>query len=261
MGYLLSVAECRLYQPVSGCKICPILKKNWFCLTHLCRPVSLKWRFYFQWSLSTLYLLACQVGVTVGDTGLCFCVPCYTCDVSRALCKRVEAIQISCHLHPPLRLWNMDPACWLWRKDPGFRNQVPEEASPHLLLGAQDQRLGAEQDQLPCGSIGTSSGNFQETDTCLVQACHTQQQHLQNHPSGSLGGWTTPWKAEEMLDGQHWRMDIPAHARTGLLQKGLKEDLCWIVSHVPPTTQSAKGLNWAELSSAVSSLCCLISTN
>lgn len=104
MGYLLSVAECRLYQPVSGCKICPILKKNWFCLTHLCRPVSLKWRFYFQWSLSTLYLLACQVGVTVGDTGLCFCVPCYTCDVSRALCKRVEAIQISCHLHPPLRL-------------------------------------------------------------------------------------------------------------------------------------------------------------
>ena len=26
-------------------------------------------------------------------------------------------------------------------KDPGFRNHVPEETSPHLLLGAQDQRL------------------------------------------------------------------------------------------------------------------------
>ena len=35
------------------------------------------------------------------------------------------------------------------KKDPGLRNQVPEETSPHLLLGAQDQRLGAEQDQLP----------------------------------------------------------------------------------------------------------------
>ena len=33
-----------------------------------------------------------------------------------------------------------------------FRDQVPEETSPYLLLGAQDQRLGAEQDQLPCGS-------------------------------------------------------------------------------------------------------------
>ena len=35
------------------------------------------------------------------------------------------------------------------KKEPEFRNQVPEESSPHLLLGAQDQRLGAEQDQLP----------------------------------------------------------------------------------------------------------------
>ena len=37
------------------------------------------------------------------------------------------------------------------------------------------------------------------------------------------------WSAEEMLDGQHPRVDIPAHARTtneGLLQKRLEEDLC-----------------------------------
>ena len=38
------------------------------------------------------------------------------------------------------------------KKDPGFRNQVHEKTSPHLLLGAQDQRL-------LCGSTGTSSGN------------------------------------------------------------------------------------------------------
>ena len=30
-------------------------------------------------------------------------------------------------------------ACLLWRKDPGFWNQVSEETSPHLLFGAQDQ--------------------------------------------------------------------------------------------------------------------------
>ena len=41
-----------------------------------------------------------------------------------------------------------------------LRNQVPKETSPHLLSGAQDQRLGAEQDQLPCGPTETSSGNW-----------------------------------------------------------------------------------------------------
>ena len=43
-----------------------------------------------------------------------------------------------------------------------------------------------------------------------------------------------------------------SHARTAhkdLLQKRLREDLCWIVPHVPPTTQSVKTpeLNWAEI--------------
>ena len=45
----------------------------------------------------------------------------------------------------------------------------------------------------------------------------------------TLGGWATPWSAEEMLDGRRQRVDIPAHARTvhkGLLQKRLEEDLC-----------------------------------
>ena len=64
----------------------------------------------------------------------------------------------------------------------------------------------------------------------MVQACHTPgQQRLQNHLPGHLGGWATPWSTEEMLDGQHQRVDISTHARTahkGLLQKGLEEDLC-----------------------------------
>ena len=48
--------------------------------------------------------------------------------------------------------------------------EVHEETSSYLLLGAQDQQLGAEQDQLPCGSSGTSSNNCQETETCMVWA-------------------------------------------------------------------------------------------
>ena len=57
----------------------------------------------------------------------------------------------------------------------------------------------------------------------------------------------TPWSAEEMLAGQHQRVDIPAHAiiaHKGLLRKRLEEDLCCIVPHAPTpspapsTTQS-----------------------
>ena len=61
---------------------------------------------------------------------------------------------------------------------------------------------------------------------------------------------TSPWSAEEMLEEQHPRMDTTAHARTahkGFLQKRLEEDLCWIVLHIPPTTQWVKGLNRTEL--------------
>ena len=49
---------------------------------------------------------------------------------------------------------------------------------------------------------GTSSGNCQGMETCMVRACHMPRQPLQNHPSGHLGvgdadvgrgnaGWTT----------------------------------------------------------------------
>ena len=65
--------------------------------------------------------------------------------------------------------------------------------------------------------------------TTSVRACHTPRLPLHHHPSGHLGGWATLWLAEEMLDGQHQRVNIPAHARTthkGLLQKRLGEDLC-----------------------------------
>ena len=112
-------------------------------------------------------------------------------------------------------------------------------------LGAQDEQLSAEQDQLPCGSTGTSSGNCQETETCMVWSmlhamtasplhkandlvrnkinflvgpqehflatvkrrklarsthnCVTRHDNLSNTILRHLGGWATPWLAEEML--------------------------------------------------------------
>ena len=41
----------------------------------------------------------------------------------------------------------------------------------------------------------------QETETCMVQAYHTPQQPLQNHPSGHPGECAMLWLAEEMLNG------------------------------------------------------------
>ena len=76
-----------------------------------------------------------------------------------------------CHLHPPLWLWHMHPACWPRKKD-RFWSQVPEETSLRLLLSAQDQPLHAGQDQLPRGSTGTSSGKRQKLVWFGLITCH-----------------------------------------------------------------------------------------
>ena len=147
--------------------------------------------------------------------------------------------------------------------DPGFQDQVLEETWPHRLLGAEDQRLGVEQDQLLCGPTGTSSNNCQETETHVVQACHMPQRFLQNYLSGHILGQVTLCSAEEMLDGRHQRADIPAHARTahnGLPQTRLEGDLCLIVLHVYLTIQFIRGLNWTQsLLPAVTCLCITLS--
>ena len=148
----------------------------------------------------------------------------------------------------------MDPAYQLWWKDPGFSKRMREKTFFLFFfisyLEHKTRRLGAEQDHLPFGSTGIESGNCQETKTCMVRACHTPQQPLQNHTSGHLGWWATPWSAQEMLDEQYQQVDITNHARAahkGLLQgKKMEEDLFWIVPRVPLTTQSVKGLNWTE---------------
>ena len=107
----------------------------------------------------------------------------------------------------------------------------------HTYISIRDRPLctlrhntedSAEQDQLLCGSTGTSSGNCQDMETCTVRTCQKQRQPRQHHPSGHLGGWVMPSSAQEMLDGQHQGADITAHAKTahkGLLQNR-QEDSC-----------------------------------
>ena len=130
------------------------------------------------------------------------------------------------------------------KEDPGFRNQVPEK-TPHLAnrLGAQDHRLGAEQGHLPCGSTGTSFGNCQETEICMVPACQTPRQSLQNHPSGHLGGWATPWSA---IDNTKEWISLPL---TELLTRASCRKALKTISTnrpyappPPPPTQSVNGL-------------------
>ena len=45
---------------------------------------------YLWWNLCTWYLLAHQVGVTVGDSGLCCCVPCLS-NVIQFSCLSTES--------------------------------------------------------------------------------------------------------------------------------------------------------------------------
>ena len=57
-----------------------------------------------------------------------------------------------------------------------------------LTTRGQRQTLGTEQDQLPCWSTGPSSGDWQETETCMIRACHTPQQ-----PPPKLS-FRAPWR-------------------------------------------------------------------
>ena len=154
-------------------------------------------------------------------------------------------LNVSCDFYPPLRLWNIYPACWLWGKDPFLRNQVPEETSPHLLLGTQDQRLGAEQDQLPCRSTKTSSdGNLHGSGMSHATTASTKLSfrapwRMGDAVVGRGNAWWTTSKSAHPCISQNCSQGPPA-----------EENLCWIVPHVyplplPPATQSSR--DWIEL--------------
>ena len=67
-----------------------------------------------------------------------------------------------------------------------FNFSFPLLLSPGITI--TDLWLGEEQDQLPCGSSGTSSVNCQETEICMVQACHTPQRLSKTILQGTFEG-------------------------------------------------------------------------
>ena len=115
------------------------------------------------------------------------------------------------------------------KKDPGFQNQVPEETSPYLLLGTQDQQLHAQQDQLPCESTGTSSSNCQEMETCMVQACHMPNSLSKMILQGTLeGGQCHGQQRRCWMDNiKKWTsLPMPELLSKASRRKRLEEDLC-----------------------------------
>ena len=111
--------------------------------------------------------------------------------------------------------------------DPGISRKTQEDATDDILhshTGWTDQRLGGEQDQLPCGLTRISSGKSQETETRMVRACRTTADPKLSQ-SGTLEGGRQRGQQKEMLDGQRERVGIHVHARTAyndLMQKRLE---------------------------------------
>ena len=118
------------------------------------------------------------------------------------------------------------------KREPVFEIKCVRKLLPNWTTR---QMTGCGARSTACGSTGTSSGNCQETETRMVRACHTSRQPLQHHPSRHLGGWATPWSAEEVLGGKHQRVDIPVHARTahnGLMHTHTKNGRGSLLNHL-----------------------------
>ena len=104
--------------------------------------------------------------------------------------------------------------------------------------------------QLGVATTFTAQCSTKRQDTCMFRACHTARQPPQSHPLGHSGRWTTPSSAEEMLDGQHQRMDISAHARTAQGPPAEMTGRGSLLNHpsCPPDDLIGQGteLNWTD---------------
>ena len=143
-----------------------------------------------------------------------------------------------------------------WEKDSGLRNQVPEETSPHLQLGPTTG-YGARSTPLLVhrnlfwqlwrdGNVRGSGMSHATTDSPkpFFKATWSVVDAVVGR---GITGWTTsksgyPCQCQKCSQG--------SSAEQKQKKKKLEEDLCWIVSHVPPTIQSiigqGAGLNWCE---------------
>ena len=135
----------------------------------------------------------------------------------------------------PLRLWNMGPAFWLWKKKKGSMLSYPSAWGNFSTSPTWSTRPTAE-----CGARSISQwvhrnllvAQCQETETCMVRACYTPRQPLQNHPSRAT------WRVGDTVVGRGnagWTTSKSGHS--------------FPCQNCPQWPQSVKGLvlDWTEL--------------
>ena len=86
---------CTLYLHLTGCTsggvyVPCIYTLQDVPLVEFMYLVFTPYRMYLWWSLCTLYLLACQVWVTVVDSGLCCCVCVSRTPINSLVCRKLE---------------------------------------------------------------------------------------------------------------------------------------------------------------------------
>ena len=118
----------------------------------------------------------------------------------------MHSLAISIHLLVCLRI--MDPHSRAPKKNTSYGNEVLPQDTTHLIQRSCYQQGSPCQD--PAGNWTTrrQPDDRKETQTAGVWTCLLFIRSGQNHPSGHLGQWTTPWSVEEMLDGHRQRVDI-----------------------------------------------------
>ena len=123
----------------------------------------------------------------------------------------------------------MGPACWLKKKKSiqAYETKCLRKLLRISYLELKTNDWVSSTISFCVGPLEPQMATVKRRKLAWFGTCHTLRQPDNHHPAGHLEGWATPWSAEEMLNGQHQGVDIPAHARTdhqGLLQKRLDEE-------------------------------------
>ena len=146
----------------------------------------------------------------------------------------------------------MDRVCWLGKK--GSRLSKPSARGNFSASASWSAR--------PKTGSGARSTPMRVHRNVFWQLSRDGHLHGSGMPHATTASpkessFRAPWRvgdalsAEEMLDGEHQRVDIPAYARIAYkspLLKRLEEELCCIVPLPPPPSRLLnRSLDWTEL--------------
>ena len=108
---------------------------------------------------------------------------------------------------------------------------------------------------LPYRPTGIPSGNCQETENLMVQACHASWQPFQNHPSEHLGNQWRKWCwVDNIIE---WTSLLIPELLTMASWKNDWKRISAELPHIPHTTWLVKGLTWPSSDFSFIGSCCL----